>query len=176
MRIGSSTNPDYQYGTNGFAQIANHPFYNGFDWDDLGRGDGPLIPRGSNAFPRLLEELQHCPRDDPRFQRIINRVSINFDDFELDPDGWYMFAQDDATTTSASRVSARPTLDEFYDYSFSRRRQPEVTEPLSLVAYPQTGMRVHPKEAQYQVPCPHHHFDHMLRETEMAKRMEEMML
>ena len=61
-----------------------------------------------------------------------------------------MYAHD-ATTTSASRVSARPTLDEFYDYSFSRRRQPEV-------------------------PCPHHHFDHMLRETEMAKRMEEMML
>ena len=153
MRIGSSTNPDYQYGTNGFAQIANHPFYNGFDWDNLGNGDGPLIPRGSNAFPRLLEELQHCPRDDPRFQRIINRVSINFDDFELDPDGWYMYAQsDDATSTSAStRVSARPTLDEFYDYSFSRRRQPEV-------------------------PCPHHHVDHMLRETEMAKRMEEMVL
>ena len=47
---------------------------------------------------------------------------------------------------------------------------------LVRVAYPQTGMRVHPKEAQYQVPCPHHHFDHMLRETEMAKRMEEMML
>eukprot|EP00563_Minutocellus_polymorphus_P004292 CAMPEP_0181036304 /NCGR_PEP_ID=MMETSP1070-20121207/8778_1 /TAXON_ID=265543 /ORGANISM="Minutocellus polymorphus, Strain NH13" /LENGTH=642 /DNA_ID=CAMNT_0023113907 /DNA_START=18 /DNA_END=1948 /DNA_ORIENTATION=+ len=154
MRIGSSTNPDSQYGTNGFAQIANHPFYNGFDWDDLGRGDGPLLPHGSNAFPRLLEELQRCPRDHPRFQRIIGRITVNFDSFDLDPEGWYVDAQgggDDATAASAStRVSARPTLDEFYDYSFSRRRQPEV-------------------------PCPHDHFDHM-RDTEMAKRMEEMVV
>ena len=141
LRIGSFTNPDSQYGTNGFAQIINHPWYNDFDWDALGKGNGPLLPRGSNAFPRLLEELQRCPRDHPRFQRIIERLTINFDSFDHDPDGWY--------ASTSTKVTTRPALDEFYDYSFSRRRHPEV-------------------------PCPDT-FDHV-SDAEMAKQMESMVV
>ena len=141
LRIGSSTNPDSQYGTNGFAQIINHPWYNDFDWDTLGKGKGPLLPRGSNAFPRLLEELQRCPRDHPRFQRIIERLTINFDSFDHDPVGWY------ASRPTSTKATTRPVLDEFYDYSFSRRRHPEV-------------------------PCPDT-FDRV-SDAEMAKQMESM--
>lgn len=140
MRIGNSTNPDSQYGNNGFAQIIHHPWYNDFDWDGLGRRNGPLLPRGSNAFPRLLEELQCCPRDHPRFQRILQRLTINFDSFDPDPDGWYIRSGDgDATATSTStRVSTGPVLDEFYDYSFSRHRHPNIPCPSTFDFVPDT--------------------------------------
>ena len=128
-RVGNTTHPDTEFGTNGFAQIVNHPWYSGFDWDNLGEGRGPLLPRGSDSFSSLLEELKDCPRNHPRFKCLIDRVTVNFDSFGVaEVDTWYASDDsDDATTQSANSKVGVPQLDsEFYDYHFTRHRIPQV--------------------------------------------------
>lgn len=127
--MGSTTHPDTEFGTNGFAQIVNHPWYSGFDWDNLGKGKGPLLPRGSDAFPALLEELKQCPSHDPSFKNIVDHLTVNFDAFGDEVAGnWYACDNtDDATTQSANSKVGVPYLDsEFYDYHFTRHRSPQV--------------------------------------------------
>eukprot|EP00562_Extubocellulus_spinifer_P013585 CAMPEP_0178556954 /NCGR_PEP_ID=MMETSP0697-20121206/9643_1 /TAXON_ID=265572 /ORGANISM="Extubocellulus spinifer, Strain CCMP396" /LENGTH=597 /DNA_ID=CAMNT_0020190007 /DNA_START=247 /DNA_END=2040 /DNA_ORIENTATION=+ len=128
-RVGSTTHPDTEFGTNGFAQIVNHPWYSGFDWDNLGKGKGPLLPRGSDTFPALIEELKQCPSHDPSFKSIVDNLTVNFDSFGDEVAGnWYASDDtDDATTQSANSKVGVPFLDsEFYDYHFTRHRSPQV--------------------------------------------------
>mmetsp|Transcript_8547 Transcript_8547/g.17386 ORF Transcript_8547/g.17386 Transcript_8547/m.17386 type:complete len:591 (+) Transcript_8547:543-2315(+) len=128
-RVGSTTHPDTEFGTNGFAQIVNHPWYSGFDWDNLGKGKGPLLPRGSDTFPALIEELKQCPSHDPSFKSIVDNLTVNFDAFGDEVAGnWYASDDtDDATTQSANSKVGVPFLDsEFYDYHFTRHRSPQV--------------------------------------------------
>jgi len=117
-RIGSPA-PGSDF-TNGFKQIIAHPWYRGFDWEGLSAKEGPLLPAGGREFPELLEYLKTCPKSDPRFKQLVQRVTQNFDTFEdfgsnLDQGG-------------RQRVSVA-NLDQFYDYSYRRVRKPHIPIP-----------------------------------------------
>ena len=56
-RIGNARGAPNEY-ENGFAQVIRHPWFHGFDFDNLSRIDGPLLPPGSNDFPKYLEILK----------------------------------------------------------------------------------------------------------------------
>lgn len=116
-RIGSESreNGDYE---NGFAQIVRHPWFSGFDFDGLSHVNGPLLPPGSNEFPSLLEFLKTCPKNDPRFKPLIQRVTQNFDTFE---DYGSIFDN----TEGRRRVNGT-SLDHFYDYTYRRTRKPKL--------------------------------------------------
>eukprot|EP00545_Synedropsis_sp_CCMP1620_P000776 CAMPEP_0119027924 /NCGR_PEP_ID=MMETSP1176-20130426/37971_1 /TAXON_ID=265551 /ORGANISM="Synedropsis recta cf, Strain CCMP1620" /LENGTH=551 /DNA_ID=CAMNT_0006983947 /DNA_START=209 /DNA_END=1864 /DNA_ORIENTATION=+ len=115
-RIGSPTQgSDF---TNGFKQIIAHPWYKGFDWENLMDKEGPLIPAGGREFPELLDYLKTCPKSDPRFKQLVGRVTQNFDTFEdygsnLDQEG------------GPKRVGVA-NLDQFYDYTYRRVRKPNL--------------------------------------------------
>lgn len=114
-RIGSP-DPGSDF-TNGFKQIIAHPWYKGFDWEGLSSREGPLLPAGGREFPELLEYLKTCPKSDPRFKQLVERVTQNFDTFEdfgsnLDQGG-------------RQRVNVT-NLDQFYDYSYRRVRKPRL--------------------------------------------------
>jgi len=55
-RIGSSK--DGTEFENGFKRVVQHPWFSGFDWDNITDRDGPLKPSGSAEFPELLEYLR----------------------------------------------------------------------------------------------------------------------
>jgi len=117
-RIGSPSN-DTEF-ENGFKQIVQHPWYKGFDWEGLSGIEGPLLPSGAKEFPDMLDFLKTCPKTDPRFKPLIQRVTQNFDTFEdfgsnLDNEG-------------RKRVDKTP-LDQFYDYTYRRVRKPQVPSP-----------------------------------------------
>lgn len=122
-RIGSSVADSTEY-ENGFKQVIQHPWFQGFDWDGLSDTEGPLLPAGSREFPELLEYLKTCPKSHPKFKQLVQRVTQNFDTFEdhgsnLEKDG-----------AGRRRVSANPnSLDEFYDYTYRRVRKPRVPLP-----------------------------------------------
>ena len=63
-----------------------------------------------------------CPKSDPRFQQLVQRVTCNFDTFE---DFGSNLDRDDKT-----RV-LKNSLDHFYDYSYRRVRKPHVPLPES---------------------------------------------
>merc|ERR1712151_108811 len=116
-RIGSSKDGDFE---NGFKEVVQHPWFRNFDWEGLRDREGPLLPSGSKEFPELLEYLKTCPKSDPRFQQLVQRVTQNFDTFEdfgsnLDRRG-------------KVRVN-RNALDQFYDYRYRRVRKPRVPLP-----------------------------------------------
>lgn len=55
-RIGSSLDgTEYK---NGFAQIVQHPWFAGFDWDGIHDREGPLLPSGAHEFPEILKRLK----------------------------------------------------------------------------------------------------------------------
>ena len=56
-RIGSRADggPEFE---NGFAQVVRHPWFDGFDWDNLAGMEGPLLPTGAKDFPRVIEYLK----------------------------------------------------------------------------------------------------------------------
>jgi len=142
-RIGSSKNGSEA--ESGFRQVVQHPWFRSFDWDGLREKEGPLLPSGSREFPELLEYLKYvmecwlldlqwqdlspvavfeilrtCPKSDPRFRQLVQRVTQNFDTFEdfgsnLDSGG-------------KNRVH-KNSLDHFYDYSYRRVRKPRVPLP-----------------------------------------------
>lgn len=117
-RIGSSKDGDEI--ENGFKQVVQHPWFRGFDWDGVREREGPLLPSGSREFPELLEYLKTCPKSDPRFPQLVQRVTQNFDTFEdfgsnLDRE-------------NKQRVQSN-SLDQFYDYSYRRVRKPRVPLP-----------------------------------------------
>lgn len=121
-RIGSPTQgSDF---TNGFKQIVAHPWYKGFDWEGLSEREGPLLPAGAREFPELLEYLKTCPKSDPRFKQLVQRVTQNFDTFEdygsnLDMD-------------RRQRVNVA-NLDQFYDYTYRRIRKPRIPTSETIV-------------------------------------------
>ncbi|CAJ1962901.1 unnamed protein product [Cylindrotheca closterium] len=118
-RIGSSKNStEFE---NGFRQIIQHPWFKGFDWEGLPHKEGPLLPTGSREFPELLEYLKTCPKSDPRFPQLVQRVTQNFDTFED-----YGTNLDKQNRT---RVIRNP-LDQFYDYNYRRVRKPRIPLPV----------------------------------------------
>jgi len=99
---------------NGFKQVVRHPWFANFDWDF--NREGPLLPSGASEFPELLEFLKTCPKSDPRFKSLVQRVTQNFDTFE-----------DYGSTLDSKDVQRRVSktnLDQFYDYNFRRCRKP----------------------------------------------------
>jgi serine/threonine protein kinase len=55
-RIGSSLDgTEYK---NGFVQIVQHPWFEGFDWDGIHDRPGPLLPSGSSEFPEIQSKLR----------------------------------------------------------------------------------------------------------------------
>lgn len=122
-RIGSQVNGTTEF-ENGFRQVVRHPWFNGFDWEGLSDTEGPLLPSGAKEFPELLEFLKTCPKSDPRFKQLIQRVTQNFDTFEdygsnLDGD-------------AGKRRVDKNSLDQFYDYHYRRTRKPRVPIPESF--------------------------------------------
>ena len=70
-----------------------------------------------------------CPKSDPRFRQLVQRVTQNFDTFEdfgsnLDRD-------------SKTRVNTN-ALDQFFDYSYRRVRKPRVPLPDHLQGISET--------------------------------------
>lgn len=66
----------------GFAQVVRHPWFDGFDWDNLANIEGPLLPTGAKDFPRVIEYLKTCPKTDPNFKQLVAFATQNFDTFE----------------------------------------------------------------------------------------------
>ena len=74
-----------------------HPWFDGFDWDNLHNIEGPLLPAGAKDFPRVIEYLKTCPKSDPNFKQLVAFATQNFDTFEdqgsaLDSGGKSFFA------------------------------------------------------------------------------------
>lgn len=120
-RIGSRADggPEFE---NGFAQVVRHPWFDGFDWENLNEVEGPLLPTGAKDFTRVLEYLKSCPKSDPNFKQLVAFATQNFDTFEdqgtnLDLDG------------GGRRRVDRNNLDQFYDYHYRRTRKPKVPLP-----------------------------------------------
>jgi serine/threonine kinase 38 len=120
-RIGSRADggPEFE---NGFAQVVRHPWFDGFDWENLNEVKGPLLPTGAKDFTRVLEYLKSCPKSDPNFKQLVAFATQNFDTFEdqgtnLDLDG------------GGRRRVDRNNLDQFYDYHYRRTRKPKVPLP-----------------------------------------------
>jgi serine/threonine kinase 38 len=117
-RIGSSKNGgDFE---NGFKQVVQHPWYRDFDWEGIRELEGPLLPSGAREFSDMLVYLKTCPKSDPRFKPLVQRVTQNFDTFDdygsnLDSEG-------------KVRV-LKNNLDQFYNYDYRRARKPRVPLP-----------------------------------------------
>jgi len=123
-RIGSARNGSTEF-ENGFLQVIRHPWYKGYDWDTQAR-EGPLLPPGAKEFPELLEFLKTCPKSDPRFKPLIQRVTQNFDTFEdfgtnLDKD------------KDVRRRVEGTSLDHFYDYTYRRPRKPRLPSAEAMI-------------------------------------------
>mmetsp|Transcript_28161 Transcript_28161/g.59471 ORF Transcript_28161/g.59471 Transcript_28161/m.59471 type:complete len:557 (-) Transcript_28161:126-1796(-) len=118
-RIGSRADggPEFE---NGFAQVVRHPWFDSFDWDNLAKMEGPLLPTGAKDFPRVIEYLKTCPKTDPNFKQLVAFATQNFDTFE-----------DQGTTLDMGgrRRVDRNNLDQFYDYQYRRTRKPKVPLP-----------------------------------------------
>jgi len=118
-RIGSRADggPEFE---NGFAQVVRHPWFDGFDWDNLRAKEGPLLPTGAQDFMRVFEYLKSCPKTDPNFKQLVAFATQNFDTFE-----------DQGTTLDGGgrRRVDRNNLDQFYDYHYRRTRKPRVPLP-----------------------------------------------
>lgn len=119
-RIGSNKSGTTEF-VNGFTQVIQHPWFNGFDFDSITEREGPLLPPGGAEFPELLEFLKTCPKSDPRFGQLIARVTQNFDTFED-------FGSNLDAPGGKSRVG-KNSLDQFYDYHYRRVRKPRVPQP-----------------------------------------------
>lgn len=118
-RIGSRADggPEFE---NGFAQVVRHPWFDGFDWDNLNQMEGPLLPTGAKDFPRVLEYLKTCPKTDPNFKQLVAFATQNFDTFE---------DMGTALDSGGRRRVDRNNLDQFYDYHYRRTRKPHVPLP-----------------------------------------------
>lgn len=118
-RIGSQNNGTTEF-TNGFKQVVRHPWFKDFDWDNMSKKEGPLLPSGAREFPELLEFLKTCPKSDPRFKQLVARVTQNFDTFED--------YGSNLDRNLRQRVN-KNSLDQFYDYHYRRARKPKVPLP-----------------------------------------------
>ncbi len=107
----------------GFAQVVRHPWFDDFDWDNLDKMEGPLLPAGAKDFPRVIEYLKTCPKTDPNFKQLVAFATQNFDTFE---DGGT------ALDSGGRRRVDRNNLDQFYDYHYRRTRKPKVALPESF--------------------------------------------
>mmetsp|Transcript_4322 Transcript_4322/g.7689 ORF Transcript_4322/g.7689 Transcript_4322/m.7689 type:complete len:559 (+) Transcript_4322:96-1772(+) len=118
-RIGSRADggPEFE---NGFAQVVRHPWFDGFDWDNLAATEGPLLPTGAKDFLRVIEYLKSCPKTDPNFKQLVAFATQNFDTFE---------DQGTALDGGGRRRVDRNNLDQFYDYHYRRTRKPKVPLP-----------------------------------------------
>ena len=105
---------------NGFAQVVQHPWFDGFDWENLSEMEGPLLPTGAKYFPSVIDYLKTCPNTDPNFKQLVAFATQNFDTCE------------DRNNTlddgSRKRVD-RNNLDQFYDYHYRRTRKPHIPLP-----------------------------------------------
>ena len=119
-RIGSRVDGGMEF-ENGFAQVVRHPWFEGFDWDNLADMEGPLLPTGAKDFPRVIDYLKTCPNTDPNFKQLVAFATQNFDTFEDNENN----ALDDG---SRKRVD-RNNLDQFYDYHYRRTRKPHIPLP-----------------------------------------------
>mmetsp|Transcript_23589 Transcript_23589/g.51089 ORF Transcript_23589/g.51089 Transcript_23589/m.51089 type:complete len:558 (+) Transcript_23589:111-1784(+) len=118
-RIGSRADggPEFE---NGFAQVVRHPWFDGFDWDNLASMEGPLLPTGAKDFTRVMDYLKSCPQSDPNFKQLVAFATQNFDTFE---------DQGTALDGGGRRRVDRNNLDQFYDYHYRRTRKPRVPLP-----------------------------------------------
>lgn len=113
-RIGSSLDgTEYK---NGFAQIVQHPWFEGFDWNGIHDRDGPLLPSGGNEFPEILHKLKTCPKSDHRFNELVSKATQNFDSFED-------FGSNLDSNGGKKRIE-KASLDQFFDYHYRRTRKP----------------------------------------------------
>lgn len=123
-RIGSQVNGTTDF-ENGFKQVVRHPWFIGFEWDNLSEKEGPLLPSGAREFPELLEFLKTCPKSDPRFKQLVARVTQNFDMFED-------YGSNLDKNVQPQRVN-KNSLDQFYDYHYRRTRKPKVPLPENFI-------------------------------------------
>eukprot|EP00555_Chaetoceros_dichaeta_P015209 CAMPEP_0198264140 /NCGR_PEP_ID=MMETSP1447-20131203/14907_1 /TAXON_ID=420782 /ORGANISM="Chaetoceros dichaeta, Strain CCMP1751" /LENGTH=523 /DNA_ID=CAMNT_0043952991 /DNA_START=229 /DNA_END=1800 /DNA_ORIENTATION=- len=103
---------------NGFVQVVQHPWFDGFDWDGLSDRDGPLLPSGCHEIPEILEHLKTCPKNDRNFRDLVSKATQNFDTFED-------FGSNLNSDEGRKRVD-KTSLDHFYDYSYRRTRKPRM--------------------------------------------------
>jgi len=121
-RIGSQKNGTTEF-ENGFVQVVKHPWFQGYDWEGSAKRDGPLLPPGAKEFPDLLEFLKTCPKSDPRFKPLIQRVTQNFDTFEDYGSNLYK-------ESKTKRVD-QERLDHFVGYAYKRGRKPKLPIQMS---------------------------------------------
>jgi hypothetical protein len=76
------------------------------------------------AYIVLFVENRTCPKSDPRFQPLVQRVTQNFDTFEDFGDSPF-----DAKNQGGQRVLQKNVLDQFYNYDYRRVRKPRVPLP-----------------------------------------------
>lgn len=72
-------------------------------------------------FSFFLSIFRSCPKADPRFVPLVQRVTQNFDTFED-----YGSAMDNE---GKIRVQKTAALDQFYNYEFRRVRKPRIPLP-----------------------------------------------
>lgn len=118
-------------GKNGFEEIRTHPWFRGFDWDNIRISAAPYLPQGSELMKAsLLNELKTCPSASARCQEIIEQITTNFDDFKDDSSSWTGGGSSTASlskpvsktaSASASGIRASTGNNEFVGYTFKRK-------------------------------------------------------
>eukprot|EP00979_Chaetoceros_neogracilis_P006118 scaffold1222_cov260-Chaetoceros_neogracile.AAC.18 len=120
-RIGSSLDgTEYK---NGFVQIVQHPWFEGFDWDGIHDRPGPLLPSGSSEFPEIQSKLRTCPKTDRKFNELVSNLTQNFDTFED-------LGSNLDSNLGKKRIE-QASLDQFYDYQFRRAMKPSIVKGIN---------------------------------------------
>eukprot|EP01042_Synura_sphagnicola_P029433 gene29433-37967_t len=69
-RLGRST---------GVEEIKAHPWFDGIEWESLRQRKAPYVPKKTKEMRASLEELKQTDASSPKYQRLIEEITQNFD-------------------------------------------------------------------------------------------------
>lgn len=69
-------------GRNGVEEIKAHPWFEGIEWESLRQRKAPYVPKKTKEMRASLDELKQTDASSPKYQRLIEEITQNFDTFE----------------------------------------------------------------------------------------------
>jgi serine/threonine protein kinase len=69
-------------GRNGVEEIKSHAWFADIEWDTLRQRKAPYVPKKTKEMRASLEELTRTDANAPKYKRLIEEITQNFDSFE----------------------------------------------------------------------------------------------